>query len=276
MASFLSPLRYPGGKSVLYNTVTPIIERHTTNGIYIEPFAGGAGLALKLLHNKKVSKIVLNDFDYHIYCFWKSCIDSTDDFIELIQDSEVNINTWQIQKTFYKNPSHYSVLEVGFATFFLNRTNVSGIIQGGPIGGFDQIGNYKIDARFSKKNLIDRIKIIGKHREDIELYNQDASVFLAKTINKYEIDNTLLNIDPPYVKKGAFLYENFYTESDHAELSNVIRTLPFKWILTYDDCELIHELYQQYTKEKILLNYSAGATKAGNELLIFSRNICQL
>jgi DNA adenine methylase len=273
MPSFLSPLRYPGGKSVLYNTISPIVNKNISNGTYIEPFAGGAGLALKLLHNNIVTKIVLNDFDYHIYCFWKSCIDYTNELIDLIEECEVTIDTWTVQKIYYKNPSKYSELEVGFATFFLNRTNVSGIIQGGPIGGADQTGAYKIDARFTKSNLIKRIKEIGTKRDSIELFNQDASVFLSKTILKYDNSNTLLNIDPPYVKKGALLYENFYNESDHAELANVIRALPYKWILTYDDCDLIHELYQNYEKLKIQLNYRAGIQKTGNELLIFSENI---
>lgn len=273
MNTFVSPLRYPGGKSVLYHTISPIVQLNAHKGVYIEPFAGGAGLALKLLLNGIVSRIVLNDFDYHIYCFWKSCLDYTDELIKRIEECEVTIDTWNIQKIYYKYPNKYSEIEVGFSTFFLNRTNVSGIIQGGPIGGADQIGKYKIDARFTKQNLINRIREIGAQRERIELYNQDASVFLSKTLKKFEIENTLLNIDPPYVKKGALLYENFYSESDHAELANVIKTLPYRWILTYDDCELINELYQQYNKEKIQLSYRAGARKTGNELLICSTNI---
>ncbi|MDT4761851.1 DNA adenine methylase [Sphaerochaeta sp. PS] len=275
MASFLSPLRYPGGKSALYHKILPIVERNAFNGIYIEPFAGGSGLALKLLFNKQVSKIILNDFDYHIYCFWKSCIDHTEEFIELIEACEVCIDTRNIQKIYYKNPSQYSILEVGFSTFFLNRTNVSGIIQGGPIGGADQTGKYKINARFNKSTLIDRIKLIGDQKNNIEIFNQDASVFLSKTIYNYDTENTLLNIDPPYVKKGALLYENYYSESDHVELSNVIRTLTYKWVLTYDDCELINDLYQEYSKIQIQLNYRAGTKKAGNELLIFSNHISQ-
>ena len=273
MPKTCSPLRYPGGKTKLYNLIKPIIIANITDGIYIEPFAGGAGLALKLLFSGDVEQLVLNDIDYHIYSFWKSSIEYTDEMCNMIDQCEINMETWNEQKNIYCTASCHTLLEVGFATFFLNRCNVSGVIQGGPIGGKKQTGKYLIDARFNRKDLINKINIIGENRTRISFYNLDAANFLQKEINKFPIEKSILNIDPPYVKKGAMLYENSFTENDHSELANVIQLLRHKWIVTYDKCELIHNLYESYRKTDIILNYSAGQTKSGEELIIFGPEV---
>ena len=273
MPRTLSPLRYPGGKTKFYSHVQPIVVANIPHGTYIEPFAGGAGLALKLLYENQVDKIVLNDYDYTIYCFWKTCLEYTDAFCNLVETCEITMDNWYRQKDIYSTANLHSILEVGFATFFLNRCNVSGVIQGGPIGGMLQAGPYRMDVRFNRPELINRIRKVGNQRSSIELFNQDASVFLRKTIFNYPAGTTLLNIDPPYVKKGALLYENFYKEKDHRELSTIIQQLAYKWIVTYDKCDLILKLYQDFPHEEILIKYSAGQAKSGTELVIFSKNI---
>lgn len=270
-----SPLRYPGGKAKLYRFVSPIIEINLAgqNRTYVEPFAGGAGLALKLLYNDKVDKIVLNDKDSSIFSFWCACLNDADKLCGMIEDCQINIGTWDAQKEIYLNPQNYTVLEVGFATFFLNRCNVSGVIRGGPIGGRDQSGVYPLGARFNKIELIRKIQSVSKNRERISVFNQDASNFMQKTLPRLNSDNLILNIDPPYVKKGPMLYENSFSASDHKALATVIQAVPYKWITTYDECELIYSLFTDYRKEVITLNYSAGNTKYGKELMIYSDNI---
>lgn len=265
-----SPLRYPGGKTKLYKLISPIVTSNVNNAIYIEPFAGGAGLALELLFNQDVETIVLNDIDYCIYCFWSSCLNLTDQLCDMIYKCNVNIDTWVEQKNIYSTASCHSTLEVGFATFFLNRCNISGVIQGGPIGGKEQKGKYLIDARFNREDLIKKIKRIGGMNERIVFYNLDALNFIQNVVPRYPIENTFLNIDPPYVKKGPMLYENSFTNYDHAELSNLIKLVKHKWIVTYDECDLIYNLYANYRIKPITLSYSAGQTKSGNELLILS------
>ena len=272
MPSTPSPLRYPGGKSKLYKLVQPIVATNITGNdkIYVEPFAGGSGLALKLLLNDDVDRLILNDIDYRIFCFWQSCLYDTDYLCSLISDCCVTIDTWKIQKSIYLSPLAYSQTEVGFATFFLNRCNVSGVIQGGPIGGFKQLGAYHIDARFNKEDLINRIQKIGMCSDRITFYNMDAGLFLQNQLPTQNIDNVLLNIDPPYVKKGKLLYENSFNENDHTELSYIVKALPYKWIVTYDECPFIGNLYNSCRQQTITLNYSAGNTRNGKELLIFS------
>jgi DNA adenine methylase len=270
-----SPLRYPGGKTKLYSKVKKIIDAvlMKEDRIYIEPYAGGAGLALKLLYNDDVEKIILNDLDYHIYCFWRSCIDETEALCNMIRRVEINIEEWNRQKDIYANTNEHTVLQIGFSTFFLNRCNVSGIINGGPIGGNDQKGAYKLDARFNKDNLIKKIKKVASYKEKIILYNLDAVDFLVKVVPQYSRDHIFLNIDPPYVKKGPLLYKNSYTYEDHKSVSEQVKKIKAYWIVTYDACDTIKELYKEFVIEDLELSYSAGKTKKGKEYIIYSKLI---
>lgn len=270
-----SPLRYPGGKAKLYRFIAPIIDNNLEglNRTYIEPFAGGAGLALKLLYNDKVNKIVLNDKDSSIFAFWHACLNDADKLCDMVENCQIDIGTWDAQKEIYLNPENHTTLDVGFATFFLNRCNVSGVIRGGPIGGRDQCGVYPLDARFNKIELIRKIQNVNKNRERISVFNQDARSFMLETLPSLNLEDLILNIDPPYVKKGPMLYENSFSAPDHKALAEVIQSIPYKWITTYDECELIYSLFSDYRKEVITLNYSAGSTKHGKELMIYSDNI---
>ncbi|WP_368183231.1 DNA adenine methylase [Anaerotruncus rubiinfantis] len=272
MPSTPSPLRYPGGKTKLYGLIQPIVAANIVgaNRIYVEPFAGGSGLALKLLFNHDVDQLILNDIDYRIYCFWQACLHDTNQLCTLVQNCDVTVDNWRIQKDIYMSPDSYTQTQVGFATFFLNRCNVSGVISGGPIGGFDQLGTYLIDARFNRNALIARIRDIGAQANNITFYNLDASTFLQNELPQVNIDSIFLNIDPPYVKKGKLLYENSFHENDHTELSRVVQALQYKWIVTYDECDLIQQLYSDRRQQVITLDYSAGSTRKGSEFLILS------
>lgn len=272
MRSIFTPLRYPGGKTKLYPYVRDIIQlNHLLGCTYIEPFAGGAGLALKLLLNNIVSRIVLNDIDYAIYSFWISVLEETKQFCDLIEKVPLNVVEWQKQKNIYMNQEEYSRFEVGFSTFYLNRTNVSGVLRGGIIGGLSQEGSYKIDARFNRSDLVSRIKAIAEKKEFIDIYNWNAEEFIVNIIPTYE--NSFINYDPPYVKKGPSLYTNSFTKNDHINLSKMIVACQENWIITYDKCDFIQNLYSDFRQEIILLNYSTGKTKKGNEVVIFSNNI---
>lgn len=273
MAHSYSPLRYPGGKTKLYNEVLKILEANNLIGeTYIEPFAGGAGLALKLLLNNKVKRIVLNDFDPAIYSFWFCVLNHTKYLCERIMTCNVDVDEWKKQKYIYDNPSNNTVQEYGFATFFLNRTNVSGIIKGGIIGGESQEGKYKIDARFNKLELIKKIQSIANQKNRIYLYNMDAKDFLNTKILRcyYKV---LINCDPPYVNKGAQLYKNSFTTADHKDLYEKILNCKRKWIVTYDICDLITKLYSKHRSSIIDINYSAKSVCKSKEYIFFSDNL---
>jgi DNA adenine methylase len=268
-----SPLRYPGGKQVLAGVLASLIKLNgLENGLYAEPYAGGAGAALSLLFSGHVKKLLLNDADPCIFSMWKSILLDTDSFLTLLERAPVTIKEWRKQKTIYSSPRDYSSLQVGFATFFLNRTNRSGIIKNaGPIGGYDQTGAWKVDARFNKTELARRIEKIGMYRNRISFTNLDAMAFL-KQLKAPE--STFVYLDPPYFVKGRELYLNHYVAGDHEILARFMKVQPgLKWIMSYDAAEEIEELYSSFRQVRFTLSYSATTRKAGNELLILGRGL---
>lgn len=277
MPRTFSPLRYPGGKTQLTSFVKNLLlTNNITNGTYIEPFAGGAGVAIQLLLAGDVKSIVINDYDKSIYSIWYSILNNTQKFITLILDTPVTINEWHNQKAIYlQNKNRQNSLEGAFATFFLNRTNVSGIISGGPIGGLKQTGKYKIDCRFNKTDLIKKIKLISDRKEDITLYRKDALEFINLIPENYNSDSTLIFFDPPYYVQGKNLYLSFYSNNSHKKLFKKIDILKdFYWITTYDYVPQIAEIYynanQKYEYE---LSYSANQKRRAKEFMFASDKI---
>ncbi|NLN47814.1 MAG: DNA adenine methylase [Clostridiales bacterium] len=273
MSTTLSPLRYPGGKTKLYTYVKKLLECNNLIGqTYIEPFAGGAGLAIKLLLNGDVKRIVINDLDVSIYSFWYSILNQTDDFCELIIKTKVTPDEWRRQRNIYLRRNTSDSLSLGFATFFLNRTNVSGIIKGGMIGGNNQQGPNPIDARFNKLNLINKINNIAARKEQIHIFNLDAKELLQSQ-NLRQFYKVFINFDPPYVKKGAKLYKNSFNEDDHRELAKKIARCERKWIVTYDICPLVAEIYSAYRYSYLDVTYSIRNSKKAKEYIFFSDNL---
>lgn len=269
----LSPLRYPGGKTKFYNYIRKLLQCNDLIGqTYIEPFAGGAGLAVKLLLNDDVKRIVINDLDVSIYSFWYSILNHTDAFCELIIDTEITPDEWRNQKGIYLQQNTADPLALGFATFFLNRTNVSGVIKGGMIGGNNQDGTNSIDARFNKLNLIDKIQNIAARKEQIHIFNLDAQALLMPQ-NLRQFYKAFINFDPPYVKKGAKLYKNSFNETDHRELADQIAGCGRKWIVTYDICPLVAEIYSAYRYSYLDVTYSIQNSKKAKEYIFFSDNL---
>lgn len=268
---FESPLRYPGGKARIFSFVSNIISSNNLIGCsYAEPYAGGAGLALKLLYNEYVNKIYINDFDKSIYSFWNCVLNKDVLLCDWISDVEISIDNWLYYKEVQNNKQEYDEFELAKSTFFLNRTNVSGVIKGGLIGGLKQQGKYKIDARFNKDDLIKRIEKIALFKKRINISNLDGLAFINKMNRKKE--EVFIYLDPPYYQKGADLYMNFYKENDHKKLSKRIRNTNGKWMVSYDNQEFILNLYAEYNKLMYKLSQSAS-NRIGDEILIFSDNL---
>ncbi len=276
----LSPLRYPGGKSKLFNYFSSVIEKNQiVNGVYIEAFAGGAGAALQLLFSKKVSKIILNDLDVNVYKFWTSVLSNNNKFVQLIRDTPISVREWEKQKDVLKNKSGtVSDLKIGFAFFYLNRCNRSGIMSSGPIGGKAQDGEWKINARFNKKELIRRINAIGAQANQIKVYNEDANDFIVRIRKTKSLkkEKMLIYFDPPYYLKGRDLYKMYFTDDDHMALAQSLKYLnSYLWIMSYDKVPFITDLYKNYSKKIWLNKYSANKASMVKELIIHS-NKCKL
>ena len=271
---FVSPLRYPGGKAKISSFVQElIIQNDLLDGVYVEPYVGGGSVALCMLFNECVSDIYINDIDLSIYAFWYSVLTDSERFCRLIHDTPVNMNVWRRQRDIQANKFQEDLLTVGFSTFFLNRTNRSGILNAGVIGGNDQTGNYKIDARYNKSELMKRISRIAEYSDRIHLFNLDALQMINDLCPKLP-EKTLFYFDPPYYVKGKGLYLNHYDNDDHSKIANVIKNLPrFKWIVSYDNVEFITSLYSDLRQKIFELNYSASNSGKGKEVMIFSNNL---
>ncbi|OCG39755.1 DNA adenine methylase [Gilliamella sp. Bif1-4] len=268
-----SPLRYPGGKSKFSPHIKNIIETNNIVGCdYYEIYAGGAGVALNLLIDGICKNIHINDADPAVYSFWKSAIYDTENFLRLLNDTPITIDEWYKQKEIINNPLNNSELNLGFSAFFLNRTNRSGILKGGVIGGKKQDGIYRIDNRFKKLDLIKKIQLISGWAKNIFVTNLDASKLLTQ-INKTNNKNVFIYLDPPYYVKGQGLYRNYYNHDDHVKIREILDDAQFHWLVSYDNNENIKEIYKQYRQREYSLNYSAQLKMKAKEIIIYSDSL---
>ncbi len=265
-----SPLRYPGGKSKLYDLVQAMIAQYGKQvDTYVEPFAGGAGIAMGLLLNRQIEHIIINDINPGVYSFWHSVCNDTENILRLIRNTDINIENFIAQKNIYRNETQHS-LNLGFATFFLNRTCFSGVLDAGPIGGYNQTGKYLIDARYNRQELMKKIEKIAQFRSNIEIYNLDILDFIKKVENKKE--KLFTYFDPPYFIKGKALYTNFLNEEDHKKIYQSIKKLKTPWLLTYDNVDDISKIYKKYPQFEFNLSYTVNSkvNRVGTELMITS------
>lgn len=267
MPSTDSPLRYPGGKTQLAPLVSSLLTHNDLHGgHYAEPFAGGAGIAWRLLFAGQASEVWLNDIDPAVYAFWNAVVHHSEEMVERVQNAVITMDEWQHQRTVFKDPSSKPV-DRAFATFYMNRTNRSGILDGGVIGGNQQAGKYKLDCRFNRTDLARKIQRIARYKDVIHLSNEDARLCLARW-DKSLPARALINIDPPYYGKGSELYINHFKPSDHTSLSLQVRRLKHRWMMTYDDTVEIESLYRGCPTYRMNLLYSAQTKRQGAELLI--------
>ncbi|MER8099611.1 DNA adenine methylase [Kitasatospora sp. NPDC094016] len=270
---YISPLRYPGGKARLAPFISQLIaQQNPRPRYYAEPFAGGAGSALRLLIDKSVERIYINDLDPGIAAFWRCVFQDGQEFIKMIHSEEISIDAWKHHVSVYGSPEGKSDRELGFATFFLNRCNRSGILRARPIGGLDQSGKWKIDARFNREALAERVKHLGDFSASVTLAESDARDF----IRDLEMHGTevLLYVDPPYLIQGDRLYLDSLTRDDHAELAEVLRNTNLHWLLTYDaDERVTEELYKGFRCAEFSIFHTAQIQRMGVEYAVFSDSV---
>jgi len=266
-----SPLRYPGGKSALSSLLTEIRKlNRLSDRAVAEPFGGGAGAALSLLYGEHTHELFINDADESIHDFWWSLLNRLSQFLTMLETAPVTIEEWRRQQAIYRSQRGVSRLQRGFATFYLNRCNRSGVIMnGGPIGGLEQAGNWKIDARFNKRTLKSRCQAVGAYRDRIRVSRLDGIKFISEA----DATRTFFFIDPPYFEKGPLLYLNALDEEYHQSLARQLKGMQdLAWVLTYDDCPQIRAMYEGWaTIRPFSLAYAAAERRMGKEVLIAPR-----
>lgn len=271
----LSPLRYPGGKASLAPFIRSVLfANQVQGGAYVEPFAGGAAVALDLLLGEHVEEVQINDFDPRVFAIWTSILSQHSRFQELLETRPITLDEWEAQRQIYLNPGRHSTLRVGFAAFFLNRCNRSGImVNGGPIGGKAQSGKWKIDARFNRETLRSRISEIHERRSQIKVSNLDCLELLENIECEYAEKKVLVYLDPPYFKQGPGLYFSSFDSKAHADLAERMKTFKLPWVMTYDAVPEVASLYEWANIETFGLRYSAFEQRKGGELLIWPDHI---
>ena len=271
---FNTPLRYPGGKGKLTDFIKLVFERNDLlDGNYVEAYAGGAAMAINLLVHSYASRIYLNDLNAGVYAFWRCVVDQPDDLCKAISSVKVTMDEWYTQKAIQENPTNHTPLEVGLSTFFLNRTNRSGIILGGVIGGKTQDGPWKLDARFTKPDLIRRIEKIALFSSRIRLYNKDAAAFIKDVLPTLP-QKSLVYLDPPYYEMGIGLYKNHYRHDDHVAIAKLVKSeIKLPWIVSYDYAPEIIALYKWARSISYRMSYSAQDRYNGAEAMFFSRGL---
>lgn len=244
-------------------------ENRLLDGEYVEPYAGGASVAIALLFSECVTKVHINDFDPAIYAFWVTMLADPEGFCERVRHVALTVEEWKRQRGIYRDPSS-TVSDLGFATFYLNRTNRSGIIKGGGlIGGLGQTGDWGIDARFSRDELTKRITRIGRYRDLISVTNEDSEQFLRRLVPQLP-SRSLVYLDPPYYVKGRALYANYYGHEEHTAVARLVSGLPVPWIVSYDNVPEVRDLYSEHRRIEYGLRYTAAERTEGKEVMFFS------
>lgn len=266
---FYSPLRYPGGKGRLAQFLCDLIDENgLTGGTYVEPYAGGAAVALALLNLEYASRIHINDLNRSVHAFWRAALDHPDELCRRISVTSVTLDEWKRQRLIQVAPEP-ELIDLAFSTFFLNRVNRSGILFGGVIGGHAQSSTWTLDARFNKQDLISRIERIADLRTRITLTNLDA-IQLLKEVAPRLPRKSLIYLDPPYYVKGKGLYEDHYEHNDHERVSQEVASLKRPWIVSYDNVPEICSMYSAFRRRTFGLRYSAQSRYEGGEIVFFS------
>ena len=270
---YFTPLRYPGGKGRLAPYLKAVLEANNLlDGEYVEPYAGGAAVALELLFHEYVSCIRINDLSVPVFAFWHCVLNETEALVRLVRDTSLTVAEWDRQRTIFRTEDGSDLLSLGFAFFYLNRTNRSGILNGGVIGGRQQTGHWKIDARYNAKELIARIEAIARLGSRIHLTNLDAVSFLEEGRGVWST-RTIVYCDPPYYVKGRDLYYHFYEHVDHARVADQVTKLTRHWVVSYDNVPEIHALYAGFRHIAYDIGYSARNIRQGSEVMFFSPHL---
>lgn len=267
-----SPLRYPGGKSAFAPFVAELMcHNGLDGGEYLEPYAGGAAVALELLFHGVARRIHINDLDTAVFDFWSVVVNHPDEILKLLSDTPINMEQWLYWREVLRGNVETDQVHRGFATLFMNRTNRSGILKAGVIGGLSQAGTYKLDARFNKEVIAKRIEQIALRASQITVHSEDAFALL-KNCHKFLPLNSLIYLDPPYYEKGQGLYRNFYEHQDHQKIAKTLFSTKFRrpWLVSYDNVDQIRDMYRYAEERTYGLNYTAQTRYVGSEVMFFS------
>jgi len=261
MRGVLSPLRYPGGKRRLASYIAEtLVLNNLQPGLFVEPFAGGASVSLRLLLGGFVKSIGLGESDPLLASFWKIVFDDPQWLVNQIMAIPITVETWDR----FRSMTPRSHRERALACLFLNRTSFSGILApgAGPIGGRSQTSAYKIDCRFPVEEICRRVLSISRAAEQVRFVNEgdwkETMEESLRTIQKGE--DLCFYLDPPFYSQGRRLYSHYFEPEEHILLRDYLISMNTPWILSYDANDAILELYSSngYRPKQVQVLYSAS------------------
>lgn len=267
----LSPLRYPGGKRRLVPYVAAALAANDLRpDVFVEPFAGGASVALELLATDEVQSIGLAELDPYVASFWETVFFDTDWLCRQVASIEVSLDAWRRMKSGRFRSRRSQAL----ACLYLNRTSFNGTLhpRAGPIGGMSQSSGYPIDCRFPRERLVRRIRMCAQFADRVAfIRHEDALGAVAYARRRLRGKSLFYYFDPPFWAKSSFLYRHAFTHQDHQRLATAVRYLREPYLLSYDPAPEVRELYagrSELTVETVELLYTATQRTAESELVI--------
>lgn len=273
-ASILSPLRYPGAKRRLAHYVQEVIR---LNGLapklFVEPFAGGASVALQLLQDGLVDKVALGEKDTLVASFWKTVFSEPDWLIGQLERVTVNLETWDR----FRSRIPPTRRERALACIFLNRTSFSGILAptSGPLGGRRQASKYKIDCRFPVATLAKRIRQCAALGDRVLFVHRGDWAATLRRAESEGLDDgdVFFYFDPPFYRNAERLYRCYFSDDEHRALHERATSLRHPWLMSYDPATFIIDLYNSNGDgpKHVDLLYSASGTekpRRARELII--------
>lgn len=267
MKRSFSPYRYPGGKSKYCNEILQKLSIYLDkNNNFVDVFVGGGSITLAVAEKYRYHNIYINDIDPWVYSFWKLIAkNDSKEIKELFNLIDIKPTIDYFNHLREKNPQNE--IEQAYYSIFFNRTTFSGLGFNGPIGGKDQKSKYTIDCRYNslkiKSNILECIKLLSGRTI---VSNNHFSNFNTWSNTQY-----VSYLDPPYVEAGKQLYTYWMQKEEHILLSNILQ-VKNDWVLSYDDDELIRDLYKNNQIFNLSVKYSVDGKKTNlknkNELLI--------
>jgi DNA adenine methylase len=267
-----SPLRYPGGKSRAVKFLKQFIPEFKE---YREPMLGGGSMMFYILDEYKITNVKASDINYELYCFWNQLKTSPHKMINEIQKMFENTSDGRklYSNVLSRRENNLTKLQRAIDFFILNRITFSGVADS---GGYSQ---QSFEHRFTQSS-IDRLSKASSIISNVEITHNDFSQLLLESG-----EDVFIFLDPPYysVSKSRLYGKkgNLHTEFDHNKFFKTITACNHKWLITYDNCEFIRDIYKNYNQLEWELqygmnNYKQGKANKGKELLIANYDILSM